>query len=330
MSTRTTPFRILFAGTPESALFSLEAAWRHSTEWHIEGVLTNPDAPSGRGRRVRPSPVKAWALEHEVPILQPEHLRGEAREAVSALAPDLLVVVAYGRIFGPRFLALFPEGGINVHPSLLPRHRGPSPLQAAILSGDAETGVTVQYLAPEMDSGDIILQERIALPDDVSTSALHDDLGRRGAALLVEAIDRIAAGDVTRTPQDHERATYCRKIERRDGRLDWSESALTISRMVRAYTPWPGVVCSWGGRALQFTEATHRSAPPVAVVGGKRPEKTRPGEVVAVDNGLGILIQTTDGLVAVRRLKLQTRKEMDFRAFINGNPTIIGSVLERA
>ncbi len=330
MSIRTTPLRILFAGTPEIAVFSLEAAWEHSSRWRIVGALTNPDAPSGRGRRVRPSPVKTWALEHGVPVLQPERLGAQAREAVSATAPDLLVVVAYGRIFGPRFLALFPEGGLNVHPSLLPRHRGPSPLQAAILAGDEQTGVTVQYLAPEMDSGDILLQERIALPDDVSLSRLHDDLGRRGARLLVEAIDRIAAGSAQRTPQDHERATYCRKVERGDGKLDWSESALTISRMVRAYTPWPGVVCSWAGKTLQLIDVNHLPARRPAVEGGAAPEKATPGEVVAVDNGLGILIQTTDGLVAVRRLKLQTRKEMDFRAFINGNPTIIGSVLERA
>ena len=190
-----------------------------------------------------------------MPVLQPERLGAAARGEVSALAPDLLVVVAYGRIFGPRFLSLFRDGGINVHPSLLPRHRGPSPLQAAILAGDAETGVTVQYLAPEMDSGDVILQERIVLPDDVAVSALHDDLGRRGARLVVEAVDHIAAGTVKRIPQDHSRATYCGKIGRDDGKLDWSESALTISRMVRAYTPWPGVVCSWGTRMLQFTDA---------------------------------------------------------------------------
>lgn len=330
------PLRVLFAGTPEIAVFSLdrliEAAGPH---WQVAGVLTNPDAPRGRSRRPQPSPVKHRALEAGLPILQPERLDAAARAAVTDLAPDLLAVVAYGRIFGPRFLALFPAGGLNVHPSLLPRHRGPSPLQAAILAGDTETGVTIQYLAREMDAGDIVLQERVPLAADATVTALHDDLGRRGARLLGEAITQIAMGTVQRRPQDHDRATYCRKLEKTDGAITWAESAAEIDRRVRAMTPWPGVRCRWGESDLQLTETGTVDPREAAVAGAAGAPQTSgspapPGTVVGVDNAFGILVQTTDGLLAVRRLKQQARKELDFRAFVNGNPEIIGAVLQQA
>ena len=320
------PLRILFAGTPDIALFSLDALLEDSgRDWTIAGVLTNPDAPRGRGRRLMPSPVKARALEAGLPVLQPGRLDAAAREQVAALAPDLLVVVAYGRIFGPRFLALFPKGGVNVHPSLLPRHRGPSPLQAAILAGDTETGVTIQYLAEEMDAGDIILQESVALSQTTTVAELHDDLGARGARLLVQAVRSIARGTADSHPQDHRLATYCTKLDREAGALSWTEPAEEIDRRVRALTPWPGVRCRWGETPLQLTAT---QLPPADA---PAPDAdVAPGTVVAVDSALGILVQTTDGLLAVHRLKQQARKELDFRDFVNGNPEIIGTVLQQA
>jgi methionyl-tRNA formyltransferase len=319
------PLRLLFAGTPEIALPALEGLLKgDGEEWRIVGVLTNPDAPRGRGRRLTPSPVKERALQAGVPVLQPVKLDADAREEVAALAPDLLVVVAYGRIFGPRFLELFPRGGINLHPSLLPRHRGPSPLQAAILAGDDETGVTIQYLAREMDAGAIILQERVPLTGRTTLLQLHDDLGARGAILLTEAVRLIASDEVNAVPQDASRATYCRKLTAEDGYIDWTESAMEIDRRVRALTPAPGVRCRWGDSLLQLTETLPTDAD--ASPDGQAP----PGSVVAVDNRRGILVQTADGLLAIRRLKLQARKELDFRSFLNGNPEIIGTVLQQA
>ena len=317
------PLRLLFAGSPEIALFALEALLSaRNAAWSVVGVLTNPDAPKGRGRALTPTPVAARAREAGIPVLTPVELRSDAREQVRNLTPDLLVVVAYGKIFGPRFLELFPAGGINLHPSLLPRHRGPSPLQAAILEGDEVTGVTIQYLAPEMDAGDIILQEQVPLPRSTTVAELHDDLGRRGAALITRAVQSIADGTVRARPQDHDRATYCRKIDRDAGTLSWRESALEIERRVRALTPWPGVRCRWGDRWLQFTDASA-----VETVDPPRPGAT-PGTVVGVDNRFGILIQTRDGLLAVRRLKLQARKELTFDSFLHGNPAFVGSHLE--
>ncbi|MFW5827220.1 MAG: methionyl-tRNA formyltransferase [Alkalispirochaeta sp.] len=319
--------RVLFAGTPEIARFSLERMIDdQGPEWTVVGVLTNPDAPKGRGRRVAPSPVKVRAQEAGLPILQPDRLTAEARAAVEDLKPHLLVVVAYGKIFGPKFLSLFPRGGINVHPSLLPRHRGPSPLQAAILAGDRETGVTIQYLAREMDAGDIIAQERAPIGSDTTVAELHDELGRRGAEMVVAAIRDIARGTVSATPQNEEAATYCQKLSRHDGDLTWEESAEEIHRKVRALTPWPGVRCRWGDTPVQFTETL---IPDETALNGITQNST-PGSVLAVDSTLGILVQTTDGVLAVRRLKQHARKELDFRSFVNGNPEIIGSVLRQA
>ena len=316
--------RVLFAGTPEIACFSLrELLDAGDAAIELVGVLSNPDRPTGRGRRLQASPVTALAREAGLPLLQPERLDAAAREAVAALRPDLLAVVAYGRIFGPRFLALFPSGGVNLHPSLLPRHRGPSPLQAAILAGDAETGVTIQYLAREMDAGDIIRQESVPLDPQTRLAELHDQLGRRGARLLVESLRDIAAGTVQAHPQDHSAATYCHKLTSSDGELTWTEPAERIARMVRAFTPWPGVRCSWDGVPLQITDAEPADDPAT----GPPPP---PGTVLRVDSSRGILVQTGDGLLVIRRLKLQARKEMDFRAFVNGNPQIIGSTLRQA
>lgn len=324
----TTPLRIVFAGTPEIALFSLDALLgdpRRKDAYEIVAVLTNPDRRAGRNRVVTPPPVKSRALESGIPVIQPERLNTEARERVASFTPDLLVSVAYGHIFGPKFLDLFPSGGFNVHPSLLPRHRGPSPLQAAILSGDGETGVTIQRIALEMDSGAIVAQETVPIGTRTTVSELHDDLGQRGARLLVDAILSLAAGTLVEREQDHDRATYCGKITKDAGAVDWKESAVQIDRMVRAYTPWPGVRVIYGDQTVQFIETY-----PIALdaVDSERllPTET-PGLVRGIDSRYGILIQTTDGLLALSRLKPQARKEMDFLSFYNGDRDVVGAVL---
>jgi methionyl-tRNA formyltransferase len=326
----TDSLKVLFAGTPEIALLSLDALLTAQGDtFTVVGVLTNPDRPAGRRRRMVSPPVKERADAAGLPVLQPEKLDGDARDAVAALEPDILVSVAYGKIFGPRFMALFPRGGINLHPSLLPRHRGPSPLQAAILAGDTETGVSIQSIAPEMDTGAVLLQEKVPLPGDITVSALHDDLGRRGAVLLVEGLNRIARGTAVFREQDHAAATYCRKITKDDGRIDWKNSSTELDRMVRAFTPWPGARCDWGGTTLQLTAA---AAVPGGGDngGGAVPSEGagQPGRVVGVDNRRGILVQTGDGLLAVSRLKPETRKEIDYVSFLNGNQGFIGTVLK--
>ena len=189
--------RLLFAGTPEIALPALEAL--HG-EGYIQAVLTAPDAPRGRGRKPAASPVKERALELGLPVLSPERLGRAVRDEIGEFQPDLLAVVAYGRIFGPRFLALFPGGGINLHPSILPRHRGPAPLPATILAGDSEWGLTVQRIALEMDAGDILIQQRYPVTGDETTALLTGESAARGATAMLAAVRGLEKGTLERNP----------------------------------------------------------------------------------------------------------------------------------
>ncbi len=322
--------RVLFAGTPEIAVPSLEQL---SEQAEIVGVLTAPDAPAGRRRTLQPSAVKRSAEALGVPVLQPERLNAAAREAVAVLNPQLVVCVAYGRIFGPRFLDLFALGGINLHPSLLPRHRGPAPIAAAILAGDSETGITVQTLALEMDAGDILRQVRFALDGSETTGSLTDRVALEGARLLAEVVRDIERGTVEPRPQDHRQATYCRLITAADGAIDWHFPAETIERTVRAYNPWPGAHTFLDGRRLTIHQADVSLTPESGVAAADAVHRTgregsgRPGLVTAVDKRRGILVQTGDGLLAIRRLQLQSRTAMDWKSFANGYRDVVGTVL---
>jgi methionyl-tRNA formyltransferase len=301
---------ILFAGTPDIAVPCLTAlAGRHTVE-----VLTNPDAPSGRGASLAAPPVKVRALELGLRVHQPARLDAEARAPLEGRF-DLLVSFAYGRIFGPKFLGLFRWGGLNVHPSLLPRWRGPSPLAAAILARDAATGISVQKLALEMDSGDIVTAAERALDGTETTGDLTAWAASAAPDLLLSAVD-LAADGAAGIPQDHSQATYCHLIAKDEARLDWSLPATVLDARVRAYDPWPGAFTSWNGQRLSLRKSS------VAGAGSDIP-----GTVVSVDKSNGILVQTGGGLLAVRELQLPGRKSLDFRNFLNGNPALIGSRL---
>ncbi len=308
--------RILFAGTPEIAVPSLEKLAGNFT---VCGVLTNPDRVRGRGKKLLPPPVKAKALELGIPVLQFSTLKGEAREAVQALAPELLVVFAYGRIFGEKFLSLFPYGGLNVHPSLLPKYRGSSPLLSAILAGDTETGITVQKVAREMDTGDIVKQIVHPLSGTETTASLSEWAAEQGATLLFEAVTEMEAGTLVSYPQKDEEATYCSKITKEDGRINWMENTELIERKIRAFTPWPGSFTSFRGKKLNILTAYQDTA--------YKDTGESPGKVIGVDKTRGILVQTGNGVLCVTSLQLQSKKVLDWKTFINGTPKIIGSIL---
>jgi methionyl-tRNA formyltransferase len=290
----------------------------------LAGLLTNPD--SRRGRHGEPEPTElaaaAAALEGRFreaglkpPVLmKPERLGAGARKAVRALEPDLLIVFAYGKIFGPKFLALFPLGGINIHPSLLPAYRGPTPIPQAILNRDRETGITVQRLALEMDRGDILAQERFPLDGTETAASLGGETARRAAALLLRVLRDLAAGAAEGRAQDNGAASYCRLLTREDGRINWNRPAREIEAQIRAYTPWP---LSWtldGGRLLYILKASVAApAEPAGGLGG-----ALPGTVLGVDRNRGILVQTGDGALAVSALQYQAKKALEWRAFLNG------------
>ncbi|MFP4011703.1 MAG: methionyl-tRNA formyltransferase [Spirochaetaceae bacterium] len=313
--------RLLYAGTPDIAVPALRDV---SAEFPVVGVLTAPDARRGRGRKLRPPPVKEAAVELGVPVLQPLRLDEEARALVRELFPDMLVSFAYGKIFGPKFMDIFPEGGLNVHPSLLPKYRGPAPIPAVILSGETETGITVQYLAEKMDAGAVVVQERMPLDGDETAESLSNRVAQAAGGVLLRALREITAGTAAPVPQVEEEATYCTFIRKEDGQIDWRSTSVQIERMVRAYTPWPGAHTYWEGRALTIREA-------VAVDSAKDPgypaSPAEPGRVVGVDRGTGILIQTGNGMLAVRRLQLQGGKTVDWKSFMNGHGDFTRAVL---
>jgi methionyl-tRNA formyltransferase len=308
--------RVLFAGSPPFAIPSFDAVADHH---NVVSVLTNPDRASGRGRTAVPTAVKQRALARGVPVVQPHRLNREARTEIAIYDPEILVVVAFSRIFGPKFLGLFPRGGVNVHPSLLPAYRGPAPIPAAIVNGEERTGVTIQEISVQMDAGDVLKQREIPIGPATRAPDLSERAASVGAELLVEALADIERGTARPVPQDHSKATYCSIIEKEDGRVNWNRPAADIERMIRAYDPWPGTHTFYRGKRLNLLEASVRPD------GDDR--SALPGTVLGVDNGCGILIQTRDGVLCVNRLQLQAKKPLDWKTFLNGVREFVGSVL---
>lgn len=305
--------RILYAGTPDIAVPCLASLVNAG---HRVEVLTNPDAPVGRGGVLTPPAVKAAALERGLVVHQPLRLDADVRAAFGERF-DLLVSFAYGRIFGPLFLGLFPMGGVNVHPSLLPRWRGPSPLSAAIFHRDSQTGITVQRLALQMDSGPILARLVIPLTGSETTGSLTTWAAEASPALLTSVIEALESGTAIDEPQSEAGVTFCTMVSKDDGRIDWSAEAAAVDAQVRACDPWPGTFTSWNGQRLGVRQSSLAG-----------PSNDAPiGTVVAVDKSNGILVQTGDGLVALREWQLPARKSLDFRSFLNGNPTLVGSRL---
>ncbi len=309
--------RVLFAGTPSLAVPALEKVARSH---HVVAVLTSPDKPAGRGRAPARSAVCKAAQGLGLCTLQPSRLDEELCRKVREAAPEILVVAAYGKIFRKDFLAIFPRGGINLHPSLLPRFRGPSPISAAILAGDAETGVTIQALAMKFDTGDILAQQRLPLAGTETTAALSDTLAAAGAELLARVLDRIEHGPApVPVPQEEARATYCTALRKEDGQVRWSEPALVIERKIRAYDPWPRAATDVSGETLLLLKS-HVYPDTLA----RKSSGEAPGTVLAADKSHGILVRTGSGVLAVERLQLQFKKPMDWLPFLNGHPGLVG------
>ena len=300
-------------GTPA---FAVPVAERLMSAGHtVVGVYTQPDRPAGRGRRTAPSPVKEFALREGLPVLQPMRLgTEEAVAALTALRPDAAVVAAYGRLVPAAALCVPRLGFLNVHPSLLPRHRGASPVAGAILAGDEVTGVTVMLLDEGLDTGPVLAQERTAIGASESAQDLTARLFEMGADLMVDALSGYAAGEIEPRPQDGSLATTTGRLSREDGRIRWDDPAELIALMVRAYHPWPGAFTSWNGRALKVLEAA-------AGPGGAG----RPGTVAAHDGA--VAIATGDGTLIATRLQLEGRRAVSASEILAGHPDFAGSVL---
>jgi methionyl-tRNA formyltransferase len=251
---RLSDMRILFLGTPAFAVHPMRALVRAGHE--IVGVVTQPDRAAGRSRTPQPPPVKQAAVEHGLHVVQPETLRDEAVvEHLRQLAPDVGVVAAYGEILRKNVLDIPALGYLNIHPSLLPLYRGPTPVAAAILAGDDVTGVSIIKLVRAMDAGPLLAQATVPLARDARTGPLTDELFNIGAELLINVLPLYADGELQPQPQDDSQATYCKMLAKEDGRIDWMGPAIVLERAVRAYDPWPGAFTTWHGQPLKIGAA---------------------------------------------------------------------------
>ena len=300
-------------GTPEFGVPTLENL--AGSGLRMVGVYTQPDRPSGRGKKTRKSPVKVLAEARGLPVFQRKTLSTqEARAEMESLKPDVAVVAAYGLILPKWTLDLPTYGVLNVHPSLLPRHRGPAPVANAILEGDEETGVTVMKVEPRVDSGPILRSVSVEIGRRDATGALSERLAEIGARLLVEALRDWVRGFIEPIVQDDSLATYSRKATRGDGEINWDLPAVEIDRKIRAYDPWPGSFTTWMGRRLKVLEA--------------EPFEGGVGDPGMVMKGRGgVVVQTGCGQLSLRKVQPEGSRGMGIGAFILGRPEFIGTRL---
>ena len=304
--------RIVFIGTGGIGVPALRWLLR-SEEHELIGVVTQPDKPAGRGQRIEASPIKAALAGSALPILQPARIkREEAVADIRVLAPDVIVVMAYGQILPPSLLEIPRMACLNLHASLLPRHRGAAPIQAAIVAGDRESGITVMYMDEGLDTGDILLQSRIELTRGETGKSLHERLAQLAPAALEEAITHLQKGNAPRIPQDSSLATYAPKLEREDGRIDWTESAALIERKIRAFDPWPGAFTLLRAATGRERKLKIFSAKLVA------PAKTAPGEILR--SGDEIVIGAKDGALSLGEVQLEGKRRMSPAEFLRGHP----------
>src|SRR5574340_810440 len=323
--------RIIYMGTPQFAVPALEALIEGAQPgqvlpegYEIVTVITRPDKPSGRGKEIIYSPVKQLALSEDIPVWQPGSLkRQENIDALAAYQADLYIVAAFGQILSQAVLDLPRHGTLNIHASLLPKHRGVSPISEAILQGDTETGVTIMLIDAGVDTGPILLQRAIPIAEDDTTGSLTARLAVLGANALVEALPLWVQGKITPEPQDDRFASHTHMLQKEDGKIDWSRPAEILARTVRAFTPWPGAYTHWGdrllkiisARAVQFTSAS----------------KGRIGTVgLSAENGKQKLTVTTrEGLLTIEKLQLEGKKVMNADEFLRGYAQIVGETLDR-
>ena len=308
--------RIVFMGTPEFSVPSLQALTEAGHE--IAAVVAQPDRPRGRGRVSAPPAVALAARRSDLPLLQPDRVReGEFIEALEAIAPELIVVVAFGQILPRRILDIPAKGCINLHASLLPRYRGAAPIQWAILRGEQTTGVTTMTMNEQMDAGDILLAREVPIQTGETAGALGGRLCREGAALLVETVRAIEEGRASPVSQDSTKVTLAPRLTKEDGRINWSDAARDIVNRVRAVTPWPGAFTNHGGKVLKIWKALE----------GEAGRGAKAGSVIRA-GGSGIAVAAGDGrAVLLTELQLSGKRRVAAGAFILGTKIAEGDIL---
>ncbi len=307
-------YKVAFMGTPDFAVPALQILLKTQ---HVVGVVTQPDKPAGRGHHLRPSPVKVVAQAAGIPVYQPKSLRSEAAAApLQAWQPDVIVVAAFGQILRPHVLDLPPHGCLNVHASLLPRWRGASPIQHALLAGDTVTGVCLMHMDVGLDTGPVYVCDTTQITTADTAVTLHNRLAHLGAHLLQQHLDAILGGSITATPQDDSQSTHAPMIKKEDGWLDWHKPSAALDRHIRAMTPWPGAFTTWQGNVLKILQA--------APIDGRLPAAA-PGQVIEFDGNQVVL--TGAGGIQLQEVQLAGKKAMSIADFMRGQPTFTGSQL---
>lgn len=315
--------KVIFMGTPQFAVKPLEALSTHGFE--LAAVYTRPDKPSGRGRKVAYSPVKQAALDLGLNVEQPLSLKKEEEvKKLREYETDVIVVAAYGQILTQEVLDIPRYGCINIHPSILPRHRGAAPVASAILAGDRETAVSIMLMTAGLDSGPVIaLSEKVPICDEDNTETLMERLSEIAAGMLPDAVEGYVKGNLIPKPQDDEKATYFKMMKKEEGLIDWDESAVSIWRKVRAFNPWPGAFTFWCGKKIKITKAE-----PLSAEGQNTSQDAEVGYVFNLEGSKKtIAVKTGEGILKVEALQLEGKKEMPAAAFLQGNSSIIGEVL---
>ncbi len=313
--------RVIFMGTPEFAVPSLRAlAERATVGIELVGVVTRLDKPAGRGRQVAHSPVKKFALEHQLPVYQPGPLRKpEALAQLQALVPDLIVVAAFGQILLSEVLHLPAHGCINVHASLLPRWRGASPIAAALLAGDAQTGVSIMQMEEGLDTGPVLARRATPIGPQETAGQLSERLAKLGADLLIETLPGWLAGGIASQPQDEAQATMTSLLRKEQGHIDWTQPAEQLDRAVRAYTPWPGAATTWNGQQLKVLRAR-----PLDENGGRAP-----GTCFTLGEGghARLAVACGQGALALEMVQLQGKRAVTGEELLRGYPALASATL---
>lgn len=308
--------RIVFFGTADFAVPSLQALVESGQQ--VLAVVTQPDKPQGRGHKLVYSPVKKAALECHLPVYQPLQVKDAGfGELLQNLHPHLIVVVAYGQILPQSILSLPPHGCINVHASLLPKYRGAAPVHWAIINGEIETGITTMYMAPALDSGDIILQKAVAIEPQMTVGLLHDFLAQEGAKLLLATVELIAQGKVSRHPQNASQASYAPLLTSEHEKIDWHKKDREIINLIRGLSPYPGASTTFRGRILKILEGRLMNGDTQAY----------PGTIINIDKNKGFSVQCGQGAVLVTKVKPEGKNVMDAASFCRGYAVQPGSMV---
>jgi len=309
--------KILFMGTPEFAVASLDALYKSGHE--VVGAVSQPDKPKGRGHKLMPPPVKAYAQDCGVAVYQPETLKDNAfLEVLQELAPELIVVAAYGKKL-PEYILDYPKHGcINVHASLLPKYRGAAPIHRCIMDGETHTGVTIMYMAEGIDTGDMLLKSEIEINKNETTAQLHDRLADIGAEALMQTIAKIEEGTITREKQDETLVCYAQMINKQTALIDWSKSAAEINNLIRAMNSWPLAHTYYNGGMMKIASAK---------VAPLDTQTAQPGQILGYTQGEGLVVACGSGALAVKEVQFEGKRLMSVDDYMKGNTIDTGAIL---